>query len=75
MYTITVLDFSTGKVKIFKNVQLVNQYDAEEWLEQNTDVEVDNCEWMVTQTEDFEIEVKEYRENAVSTYTLRNDTL
>lgn len=75
MYTITVLDFETGKVKIFKNVQLANNHYAEDWLEQNTDVKVDNCLWMATQTEDFEIEVKEYRENAVSTYTLRNDTL
>lgn len=57
LYTITVLDFLTSTVKVFKNVTLDNQMDAEEWLYENTDVILDNCQWMATESDSYFIEV------------------
>lgn len=57
LYTITVLDFTSGSIKIYKNVDL-KDIDAEEWLSEVAKLDMDNCQWMSVPAEQFKIETE-----------------
>jgi hypothetical protein len=59
LYTITVLNFVSGTVHVYKNVTLEIGQDAEGWLHDNTHLDIDNCQWMATESDEFEIVVED----------------
>ena len=60
LYTITVLNFVSGTVHVYKNVDINIQFqNAEDWLHDNTHLDIDNCQWMATESDEFEIVVED----------------